>query len=60
MKNLDLDIPAPWPFTHVIIVLRIGKEDIWMDPSAAILPFRMLAYRLRGMQALVMPPNGTP
>src|SRR5208282_1683145 len=59
-RKLDLDIPSPWPFTHVITMLQLGKDEIWMDPSAIVLPFRMLPYALRKKQALVMPPDGTP
>jgi Domain of Unknown Function with PDB structure (DUF3857)/Transglutaminase-like superfamily len=57
-REIDFDVPSPWPFTHVISMLKIEKEEIWMDPSPAVLPFRMLAYPLRGKQALVISPYG--
>jgi Domain of Unknown Function with PDB structure (DUF3857)/Transglutaminase-like superfamily len=57
-RKLDLGVPSPWYFDHVIAVLHIGKADIWMDPSSAVLPFRMLAYPLRAKQALVVPTDG--
>ena len=59
-KNLDLDIPAPWPFTHVIIVLRIGKEDISIDPSAAILPIPDVGLSTAWDAGLSDATNGTP
>lgn len=59
-RKIDLDIPSPWPFTHVITTLRLGKEEIWMDPAPDVLPFRMLGYSLRGKQGLLIPPDGVP
>jgi hypothetical protein len=57
-RELDRDIPSPWPFDHVIAMLQVGKEEIWMDPSSAVLRFRTLAYPLRGKQGLVMFSDG--
>jgi len=59
-RKLDPDMQSPWPFDHVIAVLRVGNEEIWMDPSVSVLPFGMLAYPLRGKQALVVPADGAP
>jgi len=59
-RKIDLDIPSPWPFDHVIMMLHLGGQTIWMDPSPAVLPFRMLSYQLRNKQGLVMPPDGKP
>jgi hypothetical protein len=56
--TIDADVPSPWPFTHVIVLLQLGNDEVWMDPSPAVLPFRMLAYPLRGKQALVIRPAG--
>lgn len=58
--KLDLDIPSPSPFNHVIAMLQLGKDEIWMDPSSAVLPFRMLEYHVRKKQGLVMPPDAAP
>jgi transglutaminase-like putative cysteine protease len=59
-RKLDPEIPSPFPFTHVITMLHLGKDEIWMDPSPAGLPFRMLTYPLRGKKGLVIPPDGVP
>jgi hypothetical protein len=59
-RKIDLDIPSPWPFDHVIMMMHLGGQTIWMDPSAAVLPFRMLSYQMRGQQGLVIPPDGEP
>jgi len=58
--KLDLAMPSPWYFDHVISVMHLGKEEIWMDASPAVLPFGMLASPLRDIPGLVIPPVGTP
>ncbi len=60
IRELDPDIPSPWPFTHVITMLQLGNDEIWMDASTGVLPFRMIPYPLRKKQALVIPPEGIP
>jgi transglutaminase-like putative cysteine protease len=52
-RNVDVSLPTPWAFTHVIIVARLGKKEVWLDPSLSIMPFGMLAKPLRAKQALV-------
>ncbi len=59
-RQVDPDFPTPWPFDHVIAVLRVGSEKVWMDPSSAVLPFRMLGYPLRGKQALLISSDSAP
>lgn len=65
-RKLDVDVPSPSQFDHVITMLPgagvdAGKdgEEIWMDTTAEVAPFRLLAYTLRKKQALVVPPSGT-
>jgi tetratricopeptide (TPR) repeat protein len=59
-RKLDPDIPSPSQFDHVITMLpmTIGQkqEEVWMDTTAEVAPFRLLAYSLRKKQALVIPP----
>jgi hypothetical protein len=59
-RKVDADIPSPWPFDHVIMMLQLGGQRIWMDPSPAVLRFRTLPYPLRNKQGLVIPPDGKP
>jgi hypothetical protein len=59
-RELEPEVPSPWPFTHVITMLPLGNEKIWMDPSSAVLPFRTLSPLLLKKQGLVMPPEGAP
>jgi hypothetical protein len=59
-RKVDMDMPSPWPFDHAIAMVQLGKEEIWMDPSSAVLPFKMLVYPLRDKEGLVIPSEGTP
>src|ERR1700688_381000 len=57
-RKLDPDVPSPSQFDHVITMLPLGKdkEEVWMDTTSEVAPFRLLAYSLRKKQALVIPP----
>jgi hypothetical protein len=54
-RKLDPDVPSPSQFDHVITMLPTGKageqgdkkEEVWMDTTAEVAPFRLLAYTLR-------------
>jgi tetratricopeptide (TPR) repeat protein len=68
-RKLDPDVPSPSQFDHVITMLPMGqagnnpadkKEDVWMDTTAEVAPFRLLAYQLRKKQALLIPPANPP
>jgi tetratricopeptide (TPR) repeat protein len=55
-RKLDPDVPSPSQFDHVITMLPMGKQEVWMDTTSEVAPFRLLAYTLRKKQALVIPP----
>jgi Flp pilus assembly protein TadD len=57
-RKLDPDVPSPAQFDHVITLLPLGKDQIWMDSTAEIAPYRLLSFNLRKKQALVVPPDG--
>jgi tetratricopeptide (TPR) repeat protein/transglutaminase-like putative cysteine protease len=61
-RKLDPDVPSPSQFDHVITMLPLGKEkeEVWMDTTSEVAPFRLLAYSLRNKLALVIPADGTP
>jgi tetratricopeptide (TPR) repeat protein len=59
-RKIDPDVPSPAQFNHVITHLSLGSDEIWMDTTNEVAPFRLLAYSLRKKQALVVPQNGTP
>jgi tetratricopeptide (TPR) repeat protein len=57
-RKLDPDVPSPSQFNHAITMLPLGKDEIWMDTTTEVAPFRLLSYSLRKKQALVIPPGG--
>ncbi len=59
-RKLDTDVPSPAQFDHVITMLPMAHEEVWMDTTSEVAPFRLLAYTLRHKQALVIPASGTP
>ncbi len=59
-RKLDPDMPSPSQFDHMITMLPLGKDEVWMDTTTEIAPFRLLAISLRKKQALVIPEEGTP
>ena len=59
-RKLDPDVPSPSQFDHVISLVPLGKEEIWMDTTTEVAPFQLLSFPLRAKQALVVPAEGTP
>jgi tetratricopeptide (TPR) repeat protein len=57
-RKLDADVPSPSQFDHVITLLPLAKDEIWMDTTAEVAPYRLLSFNLRKKQALVVPPDG--
>lgn len=56
-RKLDEDIPSPGQFDHVISAIPVGSEMLWVDTTAEVAPFRLLAPSLRDKQALLVPAN---
>ncbi len=59
-RKLDPDVPSPSQFNHVITMLPLGKDELWMDATTEVAPFRLITYNLRKKQALVIPQGGKP
>ncbi len=59
-RKLDTDVPSPAQFDHVITMLPMAHEEVWMDTTSEVAPFRLLAYTLRHKEALVIPASGAP
>src|SRR6185437_13618291 len=59
-RKIDPDIPSPSQFDHVFTMVPLGNQEIWMDSTTEVAPFRLLASVLRKKQALTIPQNGTP
>ena len=58
--KLDPEVPSPSQFDHVITRVPVNGQEIWLDSTNGVAPFRMLAFPLRDKQALALPPGGTP
>jgi tetratricopeptide (TPR) repeat protein len=59
-RKLDPDIPSPSQFDHVITLLPLGKEEVWLDTTTEVAPFRLLSFNIRKKQGLVIPAEGVP
>jgi tetratricopeptide (TPR) repeat protein len=60
-RKLDPDVPSPSQFDHVITMLPMTtpNEEVWMDTTSEVAPFRLLAFTLRHKLALVIPADGS-
>jgi Flp pilus assembly protein TadD len=58
IRKLDPDVPSPAQFNHLITMVPMDQEEVWMDTTTEVAPFRLLAYPLRKKQALVIPADG--
>jgi tetratricopeptide (TPR) repeat protein/transglutaminase-like putative cysteine protease len=59
-RKIDPDVPSPSQFDHVITRVPVAGQEIWLDSTSGVVPFRMLAYSLRDKEALAVPPEGKP
>ena len=57
-RNLDISMPSPSQFDHVITAVPKGNNLVWMDSTTEVAPFRLLTTPLRGKSALLVPPSG--
>lgn len=57
-RTLDTSLPSPAQFDHLITAIPLRRELIWIDPSPAVAPFRLLASPLRDKSALVVSGDG--
>lgn len=60
VRKIDPDVPSPAQFDHVITRVPVGGQEIWLDSTSGVTPFRMLAFSLRDKEALAVPPDGKP
>lgn len=59
-RDIDPDVPSPSQFDHVITRVPVDGQEIWLDSTSGVVPFRMLAFSLRDKLALAVPPDGKP
>lgn len=57
-RELDVEIPSPAHFNHVISAIPLGNETLWADTTPEITPFGLLEPALRGKKALLIPNAG--
>jgi tetratricopeptide (TPR) repeat protein len=57
-RKLDPEVPSPSQFDHVFSLVPLGKDEVWMDTTTEVAPFRLLSYNLRKKQALIVPADG--
>ncbi|MGD0506934.1 MAG: DUF3857 domain-containing protein [Terriglobales bacterium] len=54
-RQLDVDVPSPAQFDHVITAARLGtgKELTWLDTTPEVTPFGLILYQLRNKLAVL-------
>jgi tetratricopeptide (TPR) repeat protein len=58
--DLELDVPSPGQFDHVIGVVPQGSGFLWFDTTTEVAPFSYLVKPLRDKQALVIQDDKSP
>jgi Flp pilus assembly protein TadD len=58
-RKLDVALPSPSQFDHVITAVQEGGTVIWLDSTSDVAPFRFLAPSLRGKSALLIATDGS-
>ena len=57
-RKIDVDIPSPGQFDHVITAIPLGNETLWADTTAEVAPAGLLSPQLRNKKALMIPTSG--
>src|SRR5208283_60449 len=54
-RKLDVDVPSPGQFDHVITAARLGTGTglTWLDTTPEVTPFGLILYQLRNKQAVL-------
>lgn len=52
------DVPSPAAFNHVITLVPAGGQNIWLDSTQEVAPYRVLLPVLRDRKSLVVPLTG--
>lgn len=52
-------VPMPAQFNHVISMVPIADEEIWLDTTLEVAPLGVLPMQMRGKQALLLDPGHT-
>ena len=57
-RKIDVDMPSPGQFDHVISAIPLGSETLWADTTSEIAPVGLLSPQLRNKKALMIPTSG--
>jgi tetratricopeptide (TPR) repeat protein len=57
-RKIDVDMPSPGQFDHVISAIPLGNETLWADTTSEIAPVGLLSPQLRNKKALMIPTSG--
>lgn len=57
-KMVDVDVPSPAQFDHVITAIPQANSYLFLDTTPEVGPFGYLMANLRGKKALVIPDSG--
>jgi tetratricopeptide (TPR) repeat protein len=60
LADVDLAVPTPLAFDHVITLASVAGKDTWLDPTVGAVPYGYLMPQLRSQNALVAFATGTP
>ncbi|MGD1216394.1 MAG: DUF3857 domain-containing protein [Terriglobales bacterium] len=52
-RKLDVDVPSPAQFDHVITAARLGTGLTWLDTTPEVTPYGLILYQLRNKEAVV-------
>ncbi|HEX4633695.1 MAG TPA: tetratricopeptide repeat protein, partial [Gemmatimonadales bacterium] len=58
VRDPDSAVVSPSEFDHVITLVPMAKDTLWLDATPDVAPFQFLWYELRGRRALVIPASG--
>jgi len=56
---IEPTVPMPGQFNHVITVVPMDGQLLWMDPTIGVAPLGVLAVQIRGRQALLVQPGAS-
>ncbi|MFY9854099.1 MAG: tetratricopeptide repeat protein, partial [Terracidiphilus sp.] len=51
-------VPSPQSFNHLITRVSVEGQTVWLDSTAEVAPYRVLAYVIRDKKALIVPDSG--
>ena len=58
--EMNDNVPMPGAFNHVITLVDVDGNPVWLDATTEVAPYRVLLSVLRDKQALVVPAKSGP